>query len=107
MKKIEMKPLSQVMEDLRQKGYTCDFHMREDDFVCADTNEVFQPEDLTIVQTYRFEGESDPGDMSILYAIEAANGDKGQCVDAYGTNASRRLGEFIKRVKIQEREGAY
>jgi len=106
MKKIEMKPLSQVMEDLRQNGYTCDFHMREDDFVCADTNEIFQPEDLTIVQTYRFEGESDPGDTAILYAIESTNGTKGQCVDAYGTNASERLGEFMKQVKIQEREGA-
>jgi len=105
MKKIEMKPLSQVMEDLRQKGYTADFHMREDDFVSADTNEVFQPADLIIVQTYRFEGESDPGDMAILYAIEAANGEKGQCVDSYGSTASRRLGEFIKQVKIQEREG--
>jgi hypothetical protein len=103
MKKDEMKPMSLVMEDLRQKGYACDFHMKDEDFVCSDTGETFQPEDLVIVQTYRFEGESDPGDMAILFSLESKSGTRGVCVDAYGTDASRRLGEFMKQVKIVER----
>lgn len=103
--KQEMKPLSEVMNSLRKKGYTADFSISEDsELISRDTNEAFKPEDLVIVQTYRFEGESDPGDMCILFAIEANSGTKGLCIDAYGTNASRTLGEFMKEVKILERE---
>ena len=104
MKKIEMKPLTQVMESLHRRGYTCDFYMKGEDFVCGDTGGTYQPEDLVIVQTYRFEGESDPGDMSIMYAIEANDGKKGLAVDAYGANASPEMNEFITQVKIMERE---
>ncbi|MBC7921391.1 MAG: phosphoribosylpyrophosphate synthetase [Ferruginibacter sp.] len=96
--------MSQVMEDLRKGGYPCDFHMRGDEFVCADTDKAYQPNELVIVNTYRFEGESDPGDMTILYAIEAEDGSKGLCLDAYGSDSTPELDEFIKNVKIVERE---
>jgi hypothetical protein len=78
--------------------------MHDHVFGCRETGENFQPEDLVIIQTYRFEGESDPGDMTIVFSMEAKSGTKGLCVDAFGTNASRSLGEFIKQVPIQERE---
>ena len=65
--------------------------MRGDDFVCAETNKSYQPDELVIVNTYRFEGESDPGDMTILYAIEAEDGSKGLCMDAYGSDSSPEL----------------
>ena len=44
----------------------------------------YKPEDLTIIKTYRFEGESDPSDASILYVIEANDGLIGYSIDAYG-----------------------
>jgi hypothetical protein len=104
MERDNMKPMSLVMEDLRRDGYTCDFEIHDDQFRSNQTGEVFQPEDLAIIQTYRFEGESDPGDMTIVYAMEAKSGTKGLCVDAFGTNASRRLGDFMKQVRIDTRE---
>jgi hypothetical protein len=104
MARDNMKPMSMVMNDLRQDGFTQDFEMHDNVFGCRETEETFQPEDLIITQTYRFEGESDPGDMTIVFAMEANSGTKGLCVDAFGTNASRSLGEFIKQVPIRERE---
>lgn len=104
----EMETLSQVMECTRKEGFTKDFEMHEEGFVCKETNEVFKPEDLVILKTYRFEGISDPADMAILYAMEAKSGTKGLFIDAYGTYASNEgpdFAELIKKVPIIARDG--
>jgi hypothetical protein len=44
----------------------------------------YQPEELTIIKTYRFEGDSDPAESSILYLIEANDGLIGYALMAYG-----------------------
>ena len=107
IKPEEMETLSYVMECARKEGFTKDFEMCEEKLVCKETDEVFQPEDLVILKTYRFEGISDPGDMSILYAMEAKSGTKGLFIDAYGTYASNEgpeLAEFFKKIPIITRE---
>jgi hypothetical protein len=52
-----------------------------------------------VVNYFRFEGPSNPDDMSILYAIEANDGVKGTLVDAYGTYASPEVNQFILEVE--------
>ena len=39
--------------------------------LCKDTNSSFGPDELTIEKIFRFEGESNPDDMSVLYGISA------------------------------------
>ena len=60
--------------------------------------------DLTIIKTYRFEGESDPSDSSILYIIEANDGLKGYSIDAYGVYSNHDNEEgydnFIRLIKL-------
>ena len=104
----EMETLSQVMDAARKEGFAKDFEMCKEGFVCKETNEVFQPEDLVILKTYRFEGISDPADMAILYAMEAKSGTKGLFIDAYGTYASNEgpgIPEFFKKIPILTRDG--
>ena len=67
--KDDMNTLSQIMNKLTVKGYDNEFRWTENGFCAKD--KCYQPEDLTIVKTYRFEGVSDPSDMSILYLIKA------------------------------------
>ena len=86
---------------LNDEGYTAQFTFREG-ALHAD-NKTFRPEDLIINEEFRFEGESNPDDMSILYAIEASDGTKGAVIDAYGTYSDNELGEFMKGVKEAER----
>lgn len=103
-----METLSQAMDAARKEGFTRDFEMHKEGFVCKETNEVFQPEDLVILKTYRFEGISDPADMAILYAMEAKSGTKGLFIDAYGTYASNEgpdIAEFFKKIPILTRDG--
>ena len=58
--------------------------------------------EVTIVEHHRFEGVSDPDDMSVLYAIEAKDGTRGTIADAFGPQANPDLGAFLKNVKMHE-----
>ena len=94
-------PLTTKMNELTKEGFASQFSLKEG--VLQVDNKTYTPEDLTIVDEYRFEGESNPDDMSILYAIEAEDGTKGTVVDAFGTYSDNELGEFMKGVKERER----
>ena len=63
------------------------------------------PGDLMIEKTERYEGDSNPDDMSIIYAITSESGTKGILLDAYGTYANPQISEFIKDVPIKSENG--
>jgi len=54
------------------------------------------------VEHYRFEGASDPDDMSVVYAFESHDGSRGIIADAFGLYANPDLGGFLEKVKIRE-----
>jgi hypothetical protein len=59
----------------------------------------YLPEEIQVVNFYRFEGESDPDDNAILYIIETVDGTKGTLVDSYGTYNDSRISNFMKNVE--------
>lgn len=105
--KKDMTTLSEVMERLRQKKVDTEFRWENDGF-SAGKGKIYQPEELRIVKTYRFEGESDPSDSSILYVIQADDGLIGYSLDSYGAYSDHADEEgydnFIRQVKIEERD---
>lgn len=64
-----------------------------------DEKESFGPEQVRIVDHYRFEGESNPDDMSILYAVETTTGLKGTISNSYGPYADENVDTFLKQVE--------
>lgn len=99
----EMTTLSEAMESQRKKGFTEDIDYNDGKFIIKSRSEEYKPEDLTIVQVFRFEGNSDPSDMSILYSIETPNGIKGLFIDAFGAYSSQdgqKIAQSIKRMSI-------
>lgn len=66
------------------------------------TGDMYSPGDMTIVEYHRFEGMSNPSDMSIVFAVEAEDGRKGTIVSTYGAYANMKLVEFMDKVKIKE-----
>lgn len=103
----EMTSLSTILEKLRLKKLDNEFKWTEEGFT-AGKNKTYAPEDLKIIKTYRFEGDSDPGDSSIIYLIEANDGLVGYSMDAYGvyTNHENEEGydNFIRKIPVEERE---
>ncbi|HSY61110.1 MAG TPA: hypothetical protein VK796_04495, partial [Cytophaga sp.] len=60
---------------------------------------MYKPNQVSIVDFYRFEGNSDPEDNAILYAIEAISGERGLLIDAYGSEGDINISDFIVAVE--------
>ncbi|CAN5530574.1 hypothetical protein BH10BAC5_BH10BAC5_05030 [soil metagenome] len=102
----EMKTVSQIMERMREHHFIHDFSVSEDKLVCKSTGESFTPDEVIVEKVYRFEGDSDPEDMAIVYGIESKSGTKGILLDAYGTYADPEVSEFIKNVPLDKENDA-
>ena len=103
--KIEMTTLSGVLEKLKKKKKDNEFLITPQGFTSTN-NKFYQPEDLKIIRTYRFEGESNPGDNAIIYVIEANDGLIGYSLDAYGAYSDHEAeyDDFIRKIPVEEKE---
>lgn len=99
--KEEERSLVNVENMLTKSGYVHDFKVTDGRLHTLDpaTTKSYTPDEVTIVDFYRFEGESNPDDMSILYAIEANDGVKGTIASAYGVYADSDIDDFLKTVE--------
>ena len=101
----EMVTLSQVLEKLRKQRHDNEFTMEGEHFITANGNN-YAPEDLTIIKTYRFEGDSDPADSSILYVIEGKDGLIGYVMDIYGAQSEHdaAFDDFMRQIPMKDRD---
>lgn len=99
--KEEERSLVNVENKLTQDGYTQDFKVTDGRLHTLDPQspKSYAPDEVTIVDFYRFEGESNPDDMAILYAVETADGTKGTISSAYGVYANEDVDQFILKVE--------
>jgi hypothetical protein len=93
--------LTGTLDDLARRGFTERFGVAGDGLRSAEGGKTFRAEDLLIREFYRFEGVSDPDDMSIVYAIESRDGTRGTLVDAFGVYASPAVGRVLEHVPIR------
>ena len=101
-----MTTLSNVLEKLRVKKQDNELIMTEEGFT-SPAGKLYQADELTIIKTYRFEGDSDPSDSSILYLIEARDGLIGYSIDAYGAYSNHddvKYDDFIRKINVSERD---
>ncbi len=100
-----MSTLTSVLERLRRQRLDNEFTMEGDYFTTVNGNK-YAPEDLTIIKTYRFEGDSDPADSSILYLIEAKDGLIGYVIDIYGAQSDHNAAfdDFVRQIKVEGRD---
>ena len=99
-----MTDLQKCMNKLEQQGYTDQFRVEKKYLQSLiDSKKKYKPKDVQAVNFYRFEGITDPEDMSILYAIETTDGNKGTLVDAYGHYSDEDTGAFMQEVDIHKK----
>lgn len=88
----------EALDDLNNQGYTIDFNLAFDHLKCSKTGVCLFPSEFEITGHYRFEGESDPDDESIVYTVASKDGNlKGLLVSAYGAYS-----EGVSEVMIQK-----
>lgn len=95
----DMKTLTSCMRKLDKLGFTTQFKVNNMGAKSLDTEKLFAPHQVKIVNFYRFEGSSNPDDNAILYAIETEDGEKGTLTDAYGAYGDLHIAHFIKEVE--------
>jgi hypothetical protein len=101
-----MTTVTSVLEKLRKKHWDNEFIMDEKGFTPGN-GKYYDPEDLKIIKTYRFEGASDPGDSSIIYIIQTQDGFTGYTMDAYGAYSNHEgqdYDQFIRKIPVEERD---
>ena len=96
-----MQSLVSVENKLNKEGYTQDFNVVDGRLqtIGSDSNKSYAAAEVTIVDFYRFEGESNPDDMAILYVLETNDGVKGTISTAYGVYADTDTDDYLKQVE--------
>lgn len=93
--------LSGTMRQLRAEGYTEDFNLGFDHVSCRSGKSKIFPSEFEIDKFYRFEGDTDPADEAILYAISSKKHNiKGLLVNGYGIYSEPLANEIISKLDI-------
>ena len=99
MDKYSFDTLSEAVNTLTQEeGYKEDFEADETCIKALYSKKEYQPSELKIIDSYRFEGMTNPSDESIVFTIEAKDGTKGTMVMSYGSSTAQNE-NLIKQIE--------
>lgn len=95
-----METLSQAITRLQDDGYGGNWIAHPGGQLrCSQCGRRFDATEVRIDHMVRFEGESDPGDESVLFALTGTCGDQGLYSAAYGPDATIEDTEVIGRLQ--------
>ena len=93
--------VTEALKDLKAKGYTINFNIAFDKIICQKTKICLNPHEFEITETHRFEGDTNPSDEDIVYAVESRDGMmKGVITSAYGMYADTVSTDMIKKLAV-------
>lgn len=96
------KTLIEITDELRKEGYTEDFNLLENCLECRERGFKLFHQDFQVDKYFRIEGETDPSDSVIIYAISAlTNGEKGILVNSYGIYADPTTNEMLEKLAFR------
>jgi hypothetical protein len=92
--------VSEAVNGLKKRGYTIDFNLDKNGIRCNEIPQPLTASEFEITEIHRFEGNSDPDDEAIVYAIESKHGEKGVLVNGFGISAEALGDDLIEKLKI-------
>jgi hypothetical protein len=93
--------VTEAVNGLNQRGYTINFNLEQDQIICKETPLALRPSEFEITEVYRFEGDSDPADEAVVYAIESRHGQKGVLVNGFGISADAAGEEMVEKLAVR------
>ena len=93
--------VSQAVTGLKERGYSIDFNIDGDCIVCEKTPVRLRPDQFEISEVHRYEGDSDPGDEAVVYAIESKDGHKGVLVNGFGVSSDPESDELVEKLRVR------
>jgi hypothetical protein len=88
--KKEQKHETDYIKKYQEEGYTANFLFENGCLLDSETKYAYKPEEIFIVAHHRYEGMSDPDDMSILYVIETGDQKKRNSFNRIRSNGGFR-----------------
>jgi len=98
--KVHYAPVAEALAKLHAKGFTIDFNLEEN--IMGFKTGKYNTADFEIVDAYRYEGDSDPGDEATVYALESKKGIKGVLVCGYGFSSDVDTEELLKKLQTRK-----
>jgi hypothetical protein len=95
--------LHEAVQGLKARGFTAEFRLENGKLKDLDSGRTYAEDEVLIVEFHRFEGQTNPSDMSIVFALEADPACKGMVVSSYGPYADQDLVEFLNEVPMEDR----
>jgi hypothetical protein len=94
--------VTETLSDLSKRGYAASFKLSSDCSFCQDRQVRLNANEFDIDELYRFEGETDPADETIVYAISSADvAIKGTLVNAYGAYSDSASKKLVSKLNIK------
>jgi hypothetical protein len=101
MEHHEYETVSEAVRGLRERGYRIDFNLGKESLDCYLTPLSLRADEFEIAEVYRFEGNSDPADEAVVYAIEGKHGQKGILVNGFGPSSEAVGDELVQKLKVR------
>ncbi|MFC6246610.1 hypothetical protein [Flavobacterium psychroterrae] len=96
--KKEQKHETDYIKKYQNEGYNTNYLFQDGCLIDSESKYAYKPDEIFIVAHHRYEGMSDPDDMSILYIIETKDKRKGTHLIGYGPTADLEEAEFFKDI---------
>ena len=93
-----------LVKKLLADGYKEEFTVTDNLLKALSTGKQYTPAEVKIINFFRFEGQTDPADSSIMYVLETQDGTKGTLVDAYGIYSDPEIDKFMKAVESIQKD---
>jgi len=94
-----LKSLSNCLDKIKTGGYTENFKMVNNELFSVHKKQIYQPAEIKVVNSFRFEGVSDPKENVVMYIIETCDGLKGTMVAPCHVSTDSGLNAFMIAVK--------
>jgi hypothetical protein len=90
-----------ALNGLKANGYVLDFNLAFDKIICHEKGLCLNPHEFEITEVFRFEGDTNPSDEDVVYAIQSKDGTlKGSMSSAYGMYADTISTEMLQKLAM-------
>jgi hypothetical protein len=98
VKNREFKSEKDYIKYYEEEGYSGSYRASGSKLVDVTSKKEYLPEDIRIVAEHRFEGKSNPSDMSILYVVVIKDGTKGTALVNYSPSSDTSMAELFSGI---------
>lgn len=103
---LNYETVSEAVNKLQERGYLANFSVlaEKECLVFHKTTVQLSPNEFEIDEIYRFEGNTDPGDEMIVFAVSSIEHNmKGVVVNAFGMYSDSLPYKMIEKLKMRKK----